>query len=207
MLALKFDEPVRDVIFIEEIIELMSFACVACRENAKPGKFPIASEATATHDECVHDGRAHTRYFGERAPEFGRWHFENFRFRRSHAGGSQGGCALQHRDVADEIALACGRENLFRAIARFENFDLAAQDYREAKIALAGFINQFAAFQDAPLCQWLEQRKLVIVQFGKGDAFRVAIKLFVLLFVRCHFRTLRVATSDQNAKIPGVASN
>src|SRR5207248_8792222 len=76
---------------------------------------------------------------------------------------------------------------LFRAIAWFENFDLAPQDYREAKIALAGFINQFAAFQDAPPCQWLEQRKLVIVQFGKRDAFRVAIKLFVLLLVRRHF--------------------
>ena len=43
LFALKFDEPMRDMIFVEEIIELMSFACAAGREHAQPGKFPIAA--------------------------------------------------------------------------------------------------------------------------------------------------------------------
>ena len=54
------------------------------------------------------------------------------------------------------------------------------------EIAFPGFINHLAATHHAPLSQRLEQRKLVIVQFRKRDAFRVAIKLFILLLVS-HF--------------------
>ena len=81
LLAFKFDEPMRDVIFIQEIIELTSFAIAARRENAQPGKFAIAPEPPATHDEGVYDGGAHARQFGERVPQFDSRHFENFRFR------------------------------------------------------------------------------------------------------------------------------
>ena len=86
LLAFKFDKPMRDVIFIQEIIELFSFAGTARRENAQPGKFPIASEPAATHDECVYDGSAHAWQFGERSAEFGSGHLKYLRFRRSHAG-------------------------------------------------------------------------------------------------------------------------
>ncbi|MEY2526900.1 MAG: hypothetical protein QOE73_1671, partial [Verrucomicrobiota bacterium] len=62
----------------------------------------------------------------------------------------------------------------------------AAQHDGQAHIALAGLENQLATRQDASFPQWLKQRKLVIVQRRKGDTFRVAIKLFVLLLVRRH---------------------
>src|SRR5437762_4035261 len=42
--------------------------------------------------------------------------------------------------------------------------------------------------EDASFRQWLQQRKLAIVQLWEGDTFRVAIELFVLLFVGRHFR-------------------
>jgi hypothetical protein len=79
---------------------------------------------------------------------------------------------------------------LFGPVALLESFDLAAQDNGQAKIALSGFVNQLATLYDASFRQRLEQRKLAIVQFREGDAFRVAIELFVSLFVRCHFTTL-----------------
>jgi len=36
---------------------------------------------------------------------------------------------LQHRDVANEIALVGCGQNLFRAIPRLENLDFTTQDY------------------------------------------------------------------------------
>ena len=86
LFAFKFDEPMGDVIFIQEIIELMSFACAACRENAQPSKFPIASDPSPTHDECVDDRGAYAGQFGERAPQFSCGHVKYLRFRRGHAG-------------------------------------------------------------------------------------------------------------------------
>ena len=70
LFALKFNEPMRDMIFVEKIIELMAFACAAGRKNAQPGKFRIASQSAATHNECIDNGRADTGQFGERAPKF-----------------------------------------------------------------------------------------------------------------------------------------
>jgi len=75
------------------------------------------------------------------------------------------------------------RENLFGIVALLEGFDFAAQENGQSEIALSSLINQITARHEASLAQWLKQRKLVIVQFRKRDAFRIAIKLFVLLFV------------------------
>ena len=52
---------------------------------------------------------------------------------------------LQHRDVADEIALVRRGENLFGAIACLESFDFAAQENGQSEIALPGLIDQLAA--------------------------------------------------------------
>ena len=81
LFALKFNEPMRDTIFVEKIIELMSFASAACRENTQPGKLPIAPEPSAAHDQRIHDGRADTGQFGKRAPELGRGHVKYLRVR------------------------------------------------------------------------------------------------------------------------------
>ena len=67
-----------NAIFIEEIIKLMSFACARCRENAQPGKFPIAPQSLATHDQRLYDRLAYAGQFGERAPQLSRWHMEYF---------------------------------------------------------------------------------------------------------------------------------
>jgi hypothetical protein len=47
------------------------------------------------------------------------------------------------------------------------------------------------------LSQTLKQRKLVIVQFRKRDAFRVAIKLFILLLVS-HFTEFTLCGRQSN---------
>jgi len=75
-------------------------------------------------------------------------------------------------------------------VALLKSFDLAPQNNGQAKIALSGFVNQLATLYDASLRQRLEQRKLAIVQFWKGDTCRVAIKLFVSQFVGCHCKHL-----------------
>src|SRR5713101_8053008 len=94
---------------------------------------------------------------------------------------------MQHRHVANEIALVRRGENLFGIIALLESFDFAAQENGQSEIALSSLINQITALHDASFAQRLKQKKLVIVQFRKGDTFRIAIELFVLLLVS-HFR-------------------
>src|SRR5437879_12349842 len=90
----------------------------------------------------------------------------------------------QHRHVANEIALMRRGENLFGIVALLESFYFAAQENGQSEIALSSLINQITALHEASFAQWLKQRKLVIVQFRKGDTFRIAIELFVVLFVR-----------------------
>jgi hypothetical protein len=92
----------------------------------------------------------------------------------------------------------CGGENLFGPITLFESFDLPSQDNGQAKIPLPSFVNQLTALQNTSFAQWFQQRELLIIQLREGDAFRVAIKLFVLLFVGRHFRTLCADTENEN---------
>ena len=74
-------------------------------------------------------------------------------------------------------------EDLFGAIAGFEYLDFAGQDHRHAKFALAGFENHLATPQQPSGAQRLQQRELTVVEFGKGDGFRIAVKLSVLVLV------------------------
>ncbi len=46
---------------------------------------------------------------------------------------------MEHRDIAEEIALARGAENLFDVIALLKRLEFAAQDNGQADIALPGF--------------------------------------------------------------------
>ena len=64
---------------------------------------------------------------------------------------TQGRRALQHRHVADEIALVRGGENLFGIVALLESFDFAAQENGQAEIALSSLINQITASYEASL--------------------------------------------------------
>ena len=130
LLALEFNQPMWDVILVEKIVELMALARVAQRNDAQPGELAVATEPPPAHDESVHNRLAHTGELGERAADFDRRNFQNFRLFRLHARTGQRGRALEHCDVADEIALSRCGENLFRAFACFKNFDFATQNNR-----------------------------------------------------------------------------
>src|SRR4030081_3106205 len=56
-------------------------------------------------------------------------------------------------------------------------------------MALHGLEEHGAAFEHAAGARMLAERKLVIVEFRERDAFGIAIKLFVLLFV-CHLQAV-----------------
>jgi len=72
---------------------------------------------------------------------------------------------------------------LLGAFPRFEDFGFAAQDNGQPEIALPCFEDKLSALQRAPLSQRLKQRELAIVEFRKGDALRIPVKLVVLVFV------------------------
>jgi len=46
------------------------------------------------------------------------------------------------------------------------------------------FEDKLSALQRAPLSQRLKQRELAIVEFRKGSAFGIAIKLLIIALVR-----------------------
>jgi len=93
---------------------------------------------------------------------------------------------LQHRNVTDEVALPGGGENLLGAIPRFEDFDFAAQDNGQPETALPCFEDELAMRQRSALSEWLKQRELPIVEFPKGNALRIAVKLLVILIFFSH---------------------
>src|SRR5438876_1446101 len=129
----------RNAILVEKIIKLMSFPCAGCRENAQPGKFPIASQSFSAHDQCLYDRLAYAGRFGERAPEFSRGHVEYLRLFRRYPRCRKDRRALEHRDIAEEIALARGAEYLFDAIALLNCLELAVPDKGMDGIALTRF--------------------------------------------------------------------
>lgn len=66
------------MIFVEEIVEVMTVARFSRGEDAKSGEVGVAPQTFATHDECADDGFANARQFGKGATQFGGWYFENF---------------------------------------------------------------------------------------------------------------------------------
>src|SRR5437667_5560280 len=185
--ALKFDQPMRDVVFVQEIVELMSITRAARSEHTQPCKLAIATQPASSHDQRVHDWLADPGQLGQGAPELSRWHVKDFGLVRCYPRCRERRRTLQHRDVADEIALVRDRQFLFDVVALLDHLYFAAQYNRQTEVPLTGFVDHISPLHDTALCQWLKQRKLVVVQFPKSDTFRVPIKLFVLLFVRRHF--------------------
>src|SRR5207248_4726110 len=70
LFAFKFDQPMRDAILVEEIIELMSIARIAVCQNTHSREFAIAAEPTPSHDQGIDDCFAHGRNFRQSAPKF-----------------------------------------------------------------------------------------------------------------------------------------
>jgi hypothetical protein len=105
--------------------------------------------------------------------------------------------SLQHRHIADEIALAGCPQNLFGAIALRENLYFTAKHNRQTQVALTGFEKNIAAPGRTPLSDRLKQRQLTIVELGESNAFGIAIKLFVALLFR-HMHSLCATRHNPN---------
>src|SRR5438034_7942733 len=118
----------RDAILVEKIIELMSIARIAAGQNTHARELAIAAKPPPSHDQRIDDRLAHGRNFRQRAPKFSRRNVKYLGLVRCDSGRTEDRCALEHRYIAHEIALARGSEVIFRAIARLEGFDLAAQN-------------------------------------------------------------------------------
>jgi nitrate/nitrite-specific signal transduction histidine kinase len=71
----KFDQPMRDVILVEKIVELMSLARATQRDDAQPGKLAVAPEPPPAHDQSAHDRLAQTGQLSERTPQLDRRDF------------------------------------------------------------------------------------------------------------------------------------
>src|SRR3954469_17998136 len=104
---------------------------------------------------------------------------------------------MEHRYVAHEITLARVSQVVLGVVASLERFEFAAQNNCQSQIALPRLEQYVAAFHHAPFAQRLKERKLMIVQFWKRDAFSIAVELFVLLVVS-HLRNLRATQHIPN---------
>jgi hypothetical protein len=70
---------------------------------------------------------------------------------------------LQHRHVADEIALVRNCEFLFDVVPPLEHLDFAMQNNSQTNIALPGFVHDIIPLHHPTLSEWFKQRKLMIV--------------------------------------------
>jgi hypothetical protein len=70
---------------------------------------------------------------------------------------------LQHRHVADEIALVRNSEFLFDIVPLLDDLYFAAQNNSQADVSRPGLVHNVPALHDTALSQWFEQRKLMIV--------------------------------------------
>src|SRR5215471_14907999 len=95
VLAVDIDKSMRDVILVEEIVDVMSFAIVAARQHAKAGKYAVAIQPPAAHDQRIDDCLAHGGNFRQGAPECGGGNVKYFGLFRFHSGGTQDRCALE----------------------------------------------------------------------------------------------------------------
>src|SRR5580765_7443629 len=105
----------------------MSITLIAVSQNTHPREFAIATKPSPSHDQGIDDCLAHGGNLRQRAPEFGRRNVEYLGLFRCDSARTEDRCALEHRYVAQEIALACGSEVIFGAIACLEGIDFTAQ--------------------------------------------------------------------------------
>jgi hypothetical protein len=105
---------------------------------------------------------------------------------------------LQHRHIADEVAFVRNGELLFDIVPPLDDLYFAAQNNGQTDVPLPGFVHHVAALHGTALSQRFEQRKLIIVQLGKSNAFGVSIKLLVVLLVVSHLRNLRGTQHNPN---------
>src|SRR6266567_559851 len=176
----------------------MSLTRATRSEHAQSRKLAIPANSPAPHNECVHDWFAYSWHPSQYAPEFSRRNVQNLGLIRCHSGSRERRCPLQHRDIANEIAVVRNGELLFGPVALLEDLYFAAQYNSQTNIALSHFVHHLIALRDTTLAEWFKQRKLMIVQLGKRDAFGVAIKLLVIFCLVSHMQILRATQHNPN---------
>src|SRR5436190_15133989 len=98
MVAFKSDQPMRDVILVEEIIELTALARAILGDYAEAGKVLVPLQPSAPHDECLDDRLTDARQFSKRLSETIRGHFQDFAFVGFAARAAQRRCSREHSD-------------------------------------------------------------------------------------------------------------
>jgi hypothetical protein len=200
LFALEFNQPMWDVVLIQKIVESMSLSLVPRSEHTQSRKLAITAQPPASHDQRFNDWFADPWHLGQHAAEFGCGHIQDFGFLRGHSRSRERRCPLQHRYVSNEIAFVRDCELLFDVVPPLKDLYFAPQNNSQPDIALSRFVHYISSLDDSTLSKWFKQRKLMIVQLDKGDAFGVAIKLFVLSLVS-HTRNLRVRVDNQNLEL------
>ena len=89
LFALEFDQPMRDVILIQKIVELMSITRATRSQHAQSRKLAIPANSPAPHNECVDDWFAYPWHLGQHAPEFSRRNVQNLGLVRCHSRGRE----------------------------------------------------------------------------------------------------------------------
>ena len=79
LIARQIDHAMRNVILVEEIVDLMSVAIVRRGQDTEAGELAVTIQSPPPHNERVDDRRADRRYFGQGAPKLRGRDVENFR--------------------------------------------------------------------------------------------------------------------------------
>jgi hypothetical protein len=151
LFALERDQSMRDVVLIQKIVELTSVTCAARSQYTQSSKFAVPRDSTPPHDQGVHDWFADPWYLSQHAPQFSRRQMKDLSFVRCDPRRRERRCALQHCDVANEIALVPDCEFLFDAIPLLDDLYFAAQDNRQTDVPLPGFEEHLTALDDTAL--------------------------------------------------------
>src|SRR5207248_5208117 len=177
IVGLNSNYAMRDVIFVEKIVQLSAFARAILRDDSKTGKLLVPLQSASPHDESAHNQFAHTGQLRERLSQSFGGHLQNLAFSGFTSRACQCRRAHEHSHVAAKSALAGCCENLLVVVTRLKYFQLAAQTNGQRTIAVTGFVVQFAVPNDASSAKRLKHGELPVIQFGMGDAFGVAVKL------------------------------
>jgi hypothetical protein len=60
LLGFKFDQPMRNAILVEKIVELMALTRIPQRDNAQPGELAVSHEPPPPHDQSLHNRATQT---------------------------------------------------------------------------------------------------------------------------------------------------
>ena len=180
--AVGINQPMGDMIFVQKIVELAAIARAILGDDAQPAKFAVALQPLPAHDERAHDRLAHPRQFRQRLAE--PVPTGTSRISLSPALPRALASAAVPISIATSPMKSRGPrrgQDLLLPVARLEDFQFAAQDHRQAEIALARFEYQFAAPQMRRVPSGSSIAELPVIELRKGDALGIPVELLVFV--------------------------